>query len=237
MKLSFKLLLATIADIIIISNIFAVESNEEIKSACITYRISGAFQNGTEIVYFKDNKKSIHKTIRIGKDEYNSYSEDTLEINDGDYIYLIDLILKKGNKIKNPTNIIESLPQNEKDEVIKASSDIISRNLSNFNKNHATTIHDKILYFGKMCNVYSTPFSKHYIWNDIIFRREMSAPYQSLKEIVKFEVNIPISDDKFTPPLDITLSESFKLTDAFSSMNSLINFLNTSKNNSEKENQ
>lgn len=183
-----------------------IKSNEntEYNSGILTYKITADYESGSEIFLFKNNKTFKHK--KIIKTTDNSISE-TIEINDGKFFFVIDMINKTGIKYENPSifNTEEDTEEikKEKREMIQSFKEEIKPVLNQ----SSNVVNEDIIFFGKPCKVIKNIFSTSYVWNKFTLRHEITFPIKRIKEITNIQMNALVSDMKFIPPSDITFKD------------------------------
>lgn len=166
------------------------------KSIRIEYEITGKHQKGVEIFIQKD-KKTIRKLKIDTKILDKTYSENTLEIDDGSIFVRIDLINKIGIQLPS----LNSLKQ-----------EMINKNPQFFdsNKNNPLNVTppkgllnktEKIL--DKECKVYFFNNRFIYIWQEILLQEIFDMFEKSTKRAIKLDIDIPIDDSEFQIPADI----------------------------------
>lgn len=178
-----------------------------IKSAIIKYQQTGVPQ-GTEEVYFD---RYGAREARYAKGEFNisgfSTKINTMTLNDGEWIYSIDLDKRSGTKISNV--ILKQVVENYKgknlaeigEEFLKATGGV-------------KTGVDQVA--GRTCDVWEIKNlnAKSCIWKGITLKSEVKlGRVQQTTIVTSLEENVSIPADKFVIPSDIKFSDSQGIQD------------------------
>ena len=181
-------------------------------SAVITYRVSGQTQNGEEILRVKGEKTSRRRNLTI-KIFDRLENRDTLEIDDGEYVYNIDLNAKIGTKMFNPRKFLEDLSPSER-EILDRSGRALVMGISG-KLDHQPIGREKIL--GKECDVYQIEGIKSWLWEGIPLKTEMRIMGVITQEATDVRIDVPVSDNHFRVPGGI------KITDITEQQKQLVN--------------
>jgi hypothetical protein len=184
----------------------------KIKSGIIEYKIEGSTK-GTEILYFDDwglrEAKETKTQMRIFgiKTETN-----TLNINDKDWSYNIDLKEKTGTKSSNDLmkDIIGKISEEEAEQY----GEIMYKELDARKVGNETVL-------GKNCEVWEIRKlnSKVWIYEQVPLKMEVDMLGKTTYTATKFEANASVPSSKFEVPKGIKITE---LTDQPKNMDELM---------------
>jgi len=197
-----KLILIIHVILLFLTPVYAQSSNT-VFSGVFTYKISGSVETGSEVFSFNKDKSRRLKTLTLIAD--GSITK-TLEINDGNAFYIINLNQKTGFKVPHPAIILEKdKPQNvsqERKKIMKSFFDTLTpiREYLSTDKANTTT------FFGKSCKVLKGSIFKTYLWKSHILRQEITFPFTKIKEVIDMKINVKVPDSMFIPPSDIEYS-------------------------------
>lgn len=178
------------------------------KSAVATYTISGEIQNGTEKLYIDDYGKKTRTerdtTMTImGMTE----KEKTLEIDDGEHQYRIDLETKTGVKMPSVAAMAEKIFANmspeQKDAMAQVGKEMV-KGLTG-DKEMKPVGKDKVL--GRECEIFEVLGSRTWEWKKLTLKMENTALGNMKQVATALKVDCPIPADTFKPPPGIELTE------------------------------
>jgi hypothetical protein len=179
------------------------------KSAIIKYRIGGSIQQGTQTLYIDDHGKKTRTERETTINVMGMKRKDSsLEIDDGNYHYRIDLIRKTGEKLPSYSKRAE--------EMVKAMSAEQKKGMEALGKELAkglTGTEDmkptgKGVILGKECKMYDLMGVKSWLWNNLALKIENPGLGNMVQEAVEIAVDVPIDANKFKPPPGIAITET-----------------------------
>lgn len=166
----------------------------------LEYNIIGDYEKGIETVY-KDGDKSCITTdteVNAGTLGWVSYRKKIIITNN--YIYDLDLNLKIGKRIPVFYENFKNLSYEEQQDIFRMVLKSIKPLTDTIKKDKGTKSDKTIQYFGKKCDIIETSFFKSYIWNNLLFRREIFLPFKELREIRDLKMNTVIHPSVFYVP-------------------------------------
>ena len=179
------------------------------KSAIIKYRISGSIQQGTQTLYIDDHGKKTRTERETTINVMGMKRKDSsLEIDDGNYHYRIDLMKKTGEKLPSYSR--------RADEMVKAMSAEQKKEMETLGKELAKGLtgteemkpSGKGIILGKECAIYDLMGVKSWLWNNIALKIENPGLGNMVQEAVEIAVDVPLDADKFKPPSDVAITET-----------------------------
>jgi hypothetical protein len=182
------------------------------KSAIIEYTISGSLQKGKEILYIDDwGRKTAterHTTMNIfGRTQ----KEDTLEIDNGEKHYRIDLTTKEmtvsPSYAKRAEQMLKTMSTEQKQAMEQSGRETLAK-LSP--ETVAEKKPKKGTLLGKECDIFEIPELgvTSWQWNGITLKMKQSMLGDMQKEATSLKIDCPISADRFAPPKEIVLPKS-----------------------------
>jgi hypothetical protein len=211
MERASLILTATVLIMAIVAAAMAIDNSRAypFKSAIITYRISGSIQQGAQTLYIDDygtkTRTERETTINVmgAKRKHSS-----LEIDDGNYHYRIDLMRKTGEKTPSYSKMAE--------EMVRTMSEDQKKDMEKLGKELAKGLTGKEemkpagkgTVLGKECAVYDLMGVKTWLWNNLALKIENPALGNMLQEAVELQVDVPIAADRFKAPPDIKITEA-----------------------------
>jgi hypothetical protein len=180
---------------------------EPLRSGIFTYRIFGDRETGTETLWFDSGKSCRLRKTEIAPDgEGTALPVERLDIEDGEWIYVIDLVRKTGYKVPHPDRAFSRMEESEKketrDRFIGQTLDSLAPVLEQTRSPRSETVE----FFGKPCRMVRGPFFKTLVWKNVILRQEVSIPYRKVREITDMKINVPVPASRFEPPDDIEIA-------------------------------
>lgn len=203
------LLPTLIAAMALLADATAAPKPYPFKSAVIKYRIGGSIQQGTQTLYIDDygNKTRTERDTVISVIG-SKRKDSSLEIDDGNYHYRIDLLRKTGEK--------QPSYSRRADEMVKAMSADQKREMETLGKEMARGLtgaeemkaSGKGVILGKECKTYDLMGVKSWLWNNLALKMENPGLGNMVQEAVEIAVDVPIDADKFKPPSDVVITEA-----------------------------
>jgi hypothetical protein len=185
------------------------------KTAVITYRISGSLQEGTQTLYISDygrktrTERETSLTIMGQKRK-----ESTIEIDDGDYLYRIDLLRKTGEKTPSYNKLAREMVKLMSPEQKKAMEDLGKELVKGLTGSEELKPEGTGKVMGRECTIYNVMGVKSWQWNNLPLKTENPALGNMVQEAVDISIDTPIPSDKFTPPQGIAITEAQRGTGA-----------------------
>lgn len=155
-------------------------------------------------VDMKNNRTAI-QTIGETKGMGISQKEEQLSIDDGQWVYTIDLINKKGTRMKT----------GESKEMAQAMGQFIRpdfKNLEEFVKQNGGKMLPNETFLDKDCTVFEVFGMKQWLYKGQVLKVEMNG--QVMRQAVKIEENVSIPDEVFKIPEGIQIDEADLSEDA-----------------------
>jgi hypothetical protein len=211
MERASLILSATILIVAIGAAATAVDSSRAypFKSAIITYRISGSIQQGAQTLYIDDYGKKTRTERETTITVMGAKRKDSsLEIDDGNYHYRIDLMRKTGEKTpsysKMAEEMVRTMSEDQKNDMEKLGKEL-AKGLTG---KEAVKPAGKGTVLGKECAVYDLMGVKSWLWNNLALKIKNPALGNMTQEAVELKVDVPIEPDKFKVPPDVKISEA-----------------------------
>jgi len=179
------------------------------KSAIIKYRISGSIQQGTQTLYIEDHGKKTRTERETTINVMGMKRKDSsLEIDDGNCHYRIDLMKKTGEKLpsysRRADEMVKSMSAEQKKEM-EALGKELAKGLAGTEEMKPS---GKGVILGKECKMYDLMGVKSWLWNNLALKIENPALGNMVQEAVEIAVDVPIDADKFKPPPDVAIKET-----------------------------
>lgn len=178
------------------------------KSAIVTYKISGSLQNGSETLYIDDygrktrTERSTTMTL-MGMAE----KDNTLEIDDGKYRYVIDLAEKTGTKMPSASRMAQEMLEKMSPEQKKAMEEIGMEIVKGLSGKEDFKPIGKGKVIGKECEIYEIMGMKTWQWKNLVLKMEGPSLGNMLQEATELKVDCPIPAGSFKPPAGIKIIE------------------------------
>ena len=152
----------------------------------------------TQWIDQKNNRKAI-RTQSETKGYGVNQKEEQLTIEEGDWVYTIDLISKTGTKMKigQFKEIAQAMGQFVKPDF---------KNLEEFVKQNGGTIFPNETFLGKDCKVFEVFGMKQWLYKDQVLKVEMNG--QVMRQATQIEEDANIPDDVFKIPEGIHIEET-----------------------------
>lgn len=183
------------------SSLALKERRYGIKSAIVEYDISGS-QEGTRRLYFDNwglrQAEYSNTTITIGQ---FSKTANIVNINDGDWQYVINLDSKAGTKSQSQLNELKTQLQGEQYFNELGEQIILKMGGQKVGEEE---------YMGKDCDIYEfrNLGMKAWYWNWILVKSETRSGQINIDVIARnIQENVRIPEDKFRVPADISINE------------------------------
>lgn len=179
------------------------------KSAIIKYRMDGSIQQGTQTLYIDDHGKKTRTERETTINVMGAKRKDSsLEIDDGNHHYRIDLMRKTGEKLpsysRRAEEMVKAMSADQKKEM-EALGKELAKGLTGTEKMKPS---GKGVILGKECEMYDLMGVKSWLWNNLALKIENPALGNMAQEAVELSVDVPIDADKFKPPSDIAIKET-----------------------------
>lgn len=152
----------------------------------------------TQWVDLKNNRTSTH-IVSETKGMGITQKEEQLNIEEGDWVYSIDLINKTGTRM--------NMAQYK--EMAKAMGQFIRPdfdNLEEFVKQNGGKMLPNENFLGKDCSVFEVFGTRQWLYKGQILKVEMNG--QVMRQAVKIEENIPIPEDVFKIPVGVKIEDA-----------------------------
>ncbi len=197
----------------------------------------GRMTKGTEVVYIKNDRMAKHIKAKVSLPDGKTKDIDSLQIIDPDYVYILDLVEKKGIKIRNSKQYGKASYESLSDEEKKAfhnrmeKRNIISLDLLSLGTKIGT---DKIL--GRKCDVYEagekptdenlpealeggrgSKYVKSWIWSNAKIPLKViteGVGYKNKLVATKIEENVEIPESIFSVPAGVEVTYDKKKSEA-----------------------
>jgi len=174
-------------------------------SAVIHYEIKGGAQNGTEDLYVQGIK-----TCRVRHVTINALSQtqkqDTIVIDDGSYVYSIDLNEKIGTKMISPRKMLEEMTPEERKKM-EETGKVLIKGITGSPENKPVGT-EKIL--GKSCKIYEILGVKSWQWEGIPLKTEMHMMGKNTQIATSIKLNTSIPASRFRVPSGIKIRDITK---------------------------
>lgn len=178
------------------------------KSAMIKYRISGSLQEGTETLYIDDNGAKTCTERETTLDIMGQKRrESTIEIDDGNNLYSVNLIRKTGTKAPSYSKLAREMVQSMTAEQKKAMEKLGKEMVKGLTGKDEMKPEGTGKVLGKDCEIYSVMGVKSWQWNKLTLKTENPALGNMVQEAIELKVDIPIPPEKFKPPPGIGIVE------------------------------
>lgn len=179
------------------------------KSAIIKYRISGSIQQGVQTLYIDDHGKKTRTERETVINVLGAKRRDSsIEIDDGDYHYRIDLARKTGDRqpsySRRAEEMIKSMSPEQKKEM-EALGKELAKGLTG---EEETKPSGKGTILGRECSIYDLMGVKSWLWNNVALKIENPGLGNMVQEAVEISVDVPIGADKFKPPPGVAVTET-----------------------------
>jgi hypothetical protein len=184
------------------------------KSAVVVYKISGTIQEGTQTVFIDDHGRKM-RTERdtaltiLGRTQ----KESIVEIDDGEWIYRIDLVKKTAEKAPSYSRIAREMV-GAMSPAQKTAFEEIGRELT---RGHAVSGEvaskgkEKVL--GRDCDLYEAMGMTTWLWNNLPLRKKSPSLGDMVQEAVELKVDVPIPPEKFLPPRGMKILDAGRVVD------------------------
>ena len=185
------------------------------KSAIVKYSISGDFQKGTETLYIDDygarTRTERHVTMTIMG---MTQKDDEIVIDDGAFMYRIDLDKKTGTKTRSISSEVEKafaqMSPEQKQAMEKIGREMV-KGLTG--KNEIKPVGTGTV-LGRECEIYDVMGARSWQWKKLVLRMESPGMGNMKQVAVELKVNCPIPEDAFRPPDGVTIVDYSAMTGA-----------------------
>jgi hypothetical protein len=177
------------------------------ETAVIQYKISGS-SDGTQTLYIKNGMTATEKHTKNESAGYEQF-ENTLTINSGEFIYVVDLDSNKGTKTKNTLwTKISGLNDEERLDLGKK----LVGGLSADSEGKADQLLQSLgseTVTGEKCEKYNTlGLGTVCVWQNVPLKTQINvAGIETLIEATSVKENESVDDSKFQVPANVQLSE------------------------------
>ncbi|MCX6338970.1 MAG: hypothetical protein NTX71_03505 [Candidatus Aureabacteria bacterium] len=204
-------LTATVLIMAIVAAAMAIDNSRAypFKSAIITYRISGSIQQGTQTLYIDDHGTKTRTERETTMNVMGTKRKDSsLEIDDGNYHYRIDLMRKTGEKTPSYSKMAEEMVRTMSEDQKKDMEKLGKELAKGLTGREAVKPAGKGIVLGKECAVYDLMGVKSWLWNNLALKIKNPALGNMTQEAVELKVDVPIEPDKFKVPPDVKITEA-----------------------------
>ncbi|MDD5555639.1 MAG: hypothetical protein PHN82_00140 [bacterium] len=178
------------------------------RSAVVTYRITGSIQEGSETVTIDEHglKRRVERETTMDLPG-GKRRDSTLQIDDGENVYTIDLIRRRGTRApsyaRRAREMVEAMDPGQREAMEEIGRDL-ARGLGGIDEirmEGAGTV------LGRECAIYEVMGVRTWKWNGLPLRTENPALGNMVQEAVEISVDVPVPPDRFRPPPGIEFTD------------------------------